>query len=157
MPRHGGTLLSKSQISFQLESKITADRWKNCLIYLPVCFRFLKTDLVSWQKATSEINHNERAKITSLGSLADVFREEMGRKEAVRLEIVFVRGVRTLGTVHIDLTLSLLIIQLISTREPRRGALARRKKQKWGEGGGGGTHAVISCHVIVTAERLWQL
>lgn len=35
MPRHDGTLLSKSQISFQLESKITVDRWKNCLIYLP--------------------------------------------------------------------------------------------------------------------------
>lgn len=76
----------------------------------------------------------------------------MGRKEAVRLEIFFIRGMRTLGTVHIDLTLSLLIIQLISTREPRR-----ERSQDARNGRGGGAHAVISCHGIVTAERLWQL
>lgn len=35
------------------------------------------------------------------------------------------------------------------------GVLARCKKQKTGRGGG--THAVILCHIIVTAERLWQL
>lgn len=78
----------------------------------------------------------------------------MGRKEAVRLEIFFVRGVRTLETVHIDLTLSLLIIQLISTREPQQ---ERSRDARNRRGKGGRTHAVISCHIIVAAERLWQL
>lgn len=66
-------------------------------------------------------------------------------ERAERLQL----GVRALGTLHIDPTLSLLIIQLPLSATGCKG-------QREGTLGGGGG-AVISCHVTVTAERLWQL
>lgn len=83
------------------------------------------------------MDHLEKAEITSLG--------EAG---GISLQL----GATALGTLHIDPTLSLLIIQLPPSLPASARGCERQHKDA-----SGGSDAVISCHVTVTAEWLWQL
>lgn len=84
-----------------------------------------------------------------------LFAQEKKRKEKERgsADIFFFLGTGTLGTEHIDLILLPLITELILPRRAESDEsggwdLRNGERQK---------HAVISCHVIVTVKRLWQL
>lgn len=79
-------------------------------------------------------------------------RKEKKKKEEALIFFFFL-GTGTLGTEHIDLILLPLITELILPRRAESDEsggwdLRNGKRQK---------HAVISCHVIVTVKRLWQL